>query len=117
MYRREEVLKASIVKGMCVIRHYNTIIKGQENKEDALNQYRSKDHHYYFREGFVIKTKEFFEAPIPQVDGSLDLTKQIKIQASQTVTPLRTIDLFSGCGGLSTGTYYSGIKFVPLQIV
>lgn len=107
---REEVLKASNVKGKCVVRHYNSIVKGQENKEEALNQHRSKDHHYYFREGFVIRTKEFFEAPMPQTDGSQDLVDQIDLQATQTVTPLRTMDLFSGCGGLSTGLEQSGVS-------
>lgn len=96
-------MKASSVKGKCVVRHYNSIVKGQENKEAALNQHRDKDHHYYFREGFAIKTKEFFEAPMPRNDGSQDLVDQIELHATQTVTPLRTMDLFSGCGGLSTG--------------
>ncbi|XP_048478482.1 DNA (cytosine-5)-methyltransferase PliMCI [Plutella xylostella] len=108
----------SAVVGPCHLVHEKNI--PSENKQEWLEKDPSR---FYFREAFSRKTGKFTEVP-PEAEsvGRVDKGKEkgkgkgksskasATTEASTTasVRPLRTLDVFAGCGGLSLGLHTAG---------
>lgn len=94
-------------------------------EQDSIHKWLLEDpSRFYFRMAFDKSSGEFFEVPqhattVGRVDRSNDKGKgkgkSSKSQETKTkngevqIRPLRTLDVFAGCGGLSAGLHQSGV--------
>lgn len=77
---------------------------------------------FYFSETYCSKTQQFLlvESPANLIGRQKKSSKKSKSSAAQKIdeppvwpsleTPLKTLDCFAGCGGLSEGLHQSGLS-------
>ena len=133
LYWSEEtvVIDLAVVKGKCHVECEHDL------HDSLLDFYQKAPDRFYFSEGYSGKLREFFEPPLrSRRAGVRDLVQKYNRSQSKTgklvkltkadvkkvekqeenevvkcerVAKLRTLDVFSGCGGLSEGLHQAGI--------
>ncbi|KAM9095470.1 DNA (cytosine-5)-methyltransferase 1-like [Sarcophilus harrisii] len=102
----EAVVDFEDVQGRCVVKYCEAT--------DTPEKYNLGDkEHFYFQEAYNAKKKSFEEVPkYARGRGSEKLITLEPIQEMKEVNvpKLRTLDVFSGCGGLSEGFHQAGIS-------
>ena len=125
----EVVVDLSLVKGKCRVECEYDL------RDSPVDFYRKAPDRFYFSESYLSKTKDFIEPPMrSRRTGVRDMvqkynqchskmTKLVKLtkadvkkadeqeqdREEKPLTKLRTLDVFSGCGGLSEGLHQAGI--------
>lgn len=93
--------------------------------QDSIHKWLEKDpNRFYFKMGFDKYSEEFFEVPhhatfVGRVDrrkdkgrgkGKSNRLEEDKAKTEEVqIRPLRTLDVFAGCGGLSAGLHQAGV--------
>ncbi|XP_072458541.1 DNA (cytosine-5)-methyltransferase 1-like [Notamacropus eugenii] len=113
----EVVVDFEDVQGRCVVKYW-------ESMTEPLEKYSLADpEHFYFQEAYNAKSRSFEEVP-SYARGDKDKGKgkgkgkgkSVAVEPSERETvdiklpKLRTLDVFSGCGGLSEGFHQAGIS-------
>ncbi|XP_044540853.1 DNA (cytosine-5)-methyltransferase 1-like [Gracilinanus agilis] len=112
----EAIVDFADVQGRCVVQYWDCMAEPRE--EYSLGDVE----HFYFQEAYNAKTKSF-EDPPSYACGDKDKKRgKGKIRGKFVSEPseqetvkvslpkLRTLDVFSGCGGLSEGFHQAGVS-------
>lgn len=88
------------ILGKCVVRHVDNL------GDEGIKTYKSREHHFYYEKKYDFHKNKFSVVDASDVDETSadDFSKKIAEFEDAQVKPLRTLDIFSGCGGLSLGT-------------
>ncbi|XP_074058265.1 DNA (cytosine-5)-methyltransferase 1-like [Macrotis lagotis] len=113
--KEEAIVDFEDVQGRCTIEYWDMMT-------EPLKKYSLGDpEHFYFQEAYNAKGKSFEEVP-SYARGDKDKgkakgkkEKSVAMESSEPETvltdlsKLRTLDVFSGCGGLSEGLHQAGV--------